>query len=201
MPSPERAAAQKSTVSLHSISKPYTHTHDTQMCHVMPLSVQELRRYTRRIRSTRHDRKPHEATQADKHGAQSAAPPPPAHTFSRHDLLGSTAGLSRAWAGKQARNGRLWPAGAAELADWPRLAKAGRGWPQLAAARGSLRRALALEEASGEPAGRRRSRPRVRASWGPGCKPPCASGTYSTREAGASSLCVPYRGPGANVSA
>ena len=27
--SPERAAAQKSTVSLHSISKPYTHT---QMC-------------------------------------------------------------------------------------------------------------------------------------------------------------------------
>jgi len=100
VPSPERAAAQKSTVSLHSISKPYTHTHDTQMCHVMPLSVQELRRYTRRIRSTRHDRKPHEATQADKHGAQSAAPPPPAHTFSRHDLLGSTAGLSRAWAGK-----------------------------------------------------------------------------------------------------
>ena len=95
--SPERAAAQKSTVSLHSISKPYTHTRHTD---VMPLCVQELRRYTRRIRSTRHDREPHEATQADKHGAQSAAPPPPAHTFSRHDLLGSTAGLSRAWAGK-----------------------------------------------------------------------------------------------------
>ena len=121
VPSPERAAAQKSTVSLHSISKPYTHT-ERCVC----LCVQELGRYTRRIRSTRHDREPHEATQADKHGAQSAAPPPPAHTFSRHDLLGSTAGLSRAWVEKQARNGRLWPAGAAEPADWPRLAAAGR---------------------------------------------------------------------------
>ena len=38
----------------------------------------------------------------------------------------------------------LWPASAAQAADWPRLAEA----------RGSLRHDLALKGASGEPAGR-----------------------------------------------
>ena len=41
----------------------------------------------------------------------------------------------------------VWPASAAQLADWSRLAEAP----------GSLRHALALREASGEPAGRRLS--------------------------------------------
>ena len=31
---------------------------------------------------------------------------------------------------------------------------------------------------------------------GPGGKPPCASGTYPTREAGTRSLYVPYEAPG-----
>ena len=34
-----------------------------------------------------------------------------------------------------------------------------------------------------------------------GCRPPCASGTYSTREAGTRRLYAPYGGPGACVSA
>eukprot|EP00964_Phaeocystis_antarctica_P135095 scaffold99440_cov63-Phaeocystis_antarctica.AAC.7 len=42
------------------------------------------------------------------------------------------------------RAGPIWPASAAQAADWPRLAEARRG----------LRRALALKGASGEPAGR-----------------------------------------------
>ena len=33
-------------------------------------------------------------------------------------------------------------------------------------------------------------------TWGPGGKPPCASGTYPTREAGTRSPYVPYGGPG-----
>ena len=41
--------------------------------------------------------------------------------------------------------GPIWPASAAQVADWPRLAEA---W-------GGLRCDLALKEASGEPAGRR----------------------------------------------
>eukprot|EP00964_Phaeocystis_antarctica_P093102 scaffold60007_cov32-Phaeocystis_antarctica.AAC.2 len=41
----------------------------------------------------------------------------------------------------------LWPARAAQAADWPRLAEA----------RGSLRHGLVLRGASGEPAGRRQS--------------------------------------------
>ena len=49
------------------------------------------------------------------------------------------------------------PGSKPEMAGYGRLARPswliGRGWPQLAAAPGSLRRALALEEASGEPAG------------------------------------------------
>ena len=36
---------------------------------------------------------------------------------------------------------------------------------------------------------------------GPWGKPPCASGTYTTREAGKRSPYVPYEGPGACVSA
>ena len=36
---------------------------------------------------------------------------------------------------------------------------------------------------------------------GPGGRPPCASGTYTTREAGTRSLYVPNGGPGAYVSA
>ena len=32
--------------------------------------------------------------------------------------------------------------------------------------------------------------PSTHGTWGPGGKPPCASGTYSAREAGARSLCV-----------
>ena len=53
----------------------------------------------------------------------------------------------------------------------------------------------------------RTQRPRlVRAAsaygtWGPGGKPPCASGTYPTREAGTRSPYVPYGGPGAYASA
>ena len=38
-------------------------------------------------------------------------------------------------------------------------------------------------------------------TWGPGGKPPCASGTYSKREAGARSPYVPFGGAGAYVSA
>ena len=48
------------------------------------------------------------------------------------------------------------PGSKPDMAGYGRLARPswliGRGWPQLAAACGSLRRALALEEASGEPA-------------------------------------------------
>ena len=42
---------------------------------------------------------------------------------------------------------------------------------------------------------------RTYSTWRPGGKPPCAAGTYSTREAGTRSLHVPYGGPGAYVSA
>ena len=42
--------------------------------------------------------------------------------------------------------------------------------------------------------------PRTYSTWGLG-KPPCASGTYPTREAGTRSLYVPNGGPGAYVSA
>ena len=38
-------------------------------------------------------------------------------------------------------------------------------------------------------------------TWGPGGKPPCASGTYPTRETGTRSPYVPNGGPGAYVSA
>ena len=43
--------------------------------------------------------------------------------------------------------------------------------------------------------------PRTYSTWGPGGKPPCASRTYSTREAGTRSPYVPYEGAGAHVSA
>ena len=43
--------------------------------------------------------------------------------------------------------------------------------------------------------------PRTYSTRGPGGKPPCASGTYSTREAGTRSPYVPYGGAGACVSA
>ena len=43
--------------------------------------------------------------------------------------------------------------------------------------------------------------PRTYSTWGPGGKPPCASGTYPTREAGTRSPYVPNGGPGAYVSA
>ena len=36
-------------------------------------------------------------------------------------------------------------------------------------------------------------------TWGPGGKPPCASGTHTTREAGTRSPYVPFGGPGAYV--
>ena len=42
---------------------------------------------------------------------------------------------------------------------------------------------------------------RTQRQWGPGGKPPCASGTYPTREAGTRSPYVPCGGPGAYVSA
>ena len=38
--------------------------------------------------------------------------------------------------------------------------------------------------------------PRTYSTWGAGGQPPCASGTYPTREAGARSPYVPYGGPG-----
>ena len=43
--------------------------------------------------------------------------------------------------------------------------------------------------------------PSAYSTRGPGGKPPCASGTYSTREAGTRSLYAPYGGAGAYVSA
>ena len=43
--------------------------------------------------------------------------------------------------------------------------------------------------------------PSTYCTWGPGGKPPCASGTYTTREAGTRSLYVPNGGAGAYVSA
>ena len=43
--------------------------------------------------------------------------------------------------------------------------------------------------------------PRTYSTWGPGGKPPCASGTYPTREAGTRSPYVPNGGPGEYVSA
>ena len=43
--------------------------------------------------------------------------------------------------------------------------------------------------------------PSTYSTRGPGGKPPCASGTYPTREAGTRSLYVPNGGPGAYASA
>ena len=43
--------------------------------------------------------------------------------------------------------------------------------------------------------------PSTYSTWGPEGKPPCASGTYATREAATRSLYVPYGGPGAYASA
>ena len=43
--------------------------------------------------------------------------------------------------------------------------------------------------------------PRTYSTRGPGGKPPCASGTYPTREAGTRGPYVPYGGPGAYASA
>jgi hypothetical protein len=43
--------------------------------------------------------------------------------------------------------------------------------------------------------------PSTYSTRGPGGKPPCASGTYPTREAGARSPYVPYGGPAAYASA
>ena len=43
--------------------------------------------------------------------------------------------------------------------------------------------------------------PSTYSTRGPGVKPPCASGTYPTREAGTRSLYVPDGGPGAYASA
>ena len=43
--------------------------------------------------------------------------------------------------------------------------------------------------------------PSAYSTRGPGGKPPCASGTYTTREAGTRSLCARYGGTGAYVSA
>ena len=43
--------------------------------------------------------------------------------------------------------------------------------------------------------------PRKCGRWYPGGKRPCTSGTYATRKAGARGFYVPFRGPGAHVSA
>ena len=43
--------------------------------------------------------------------------------------------------------------------------------------------------------------PSTYSAWGPGGRPPCASGTYTTREAGTRSPYVPNGGRGAYVSA
>ena len=73
-----------------------------------------------------------------------AAAPPAQATAGRHRASPSARGRLRSGQAPMSKTSPVWPAGAAQAADWPRLAEAS----------GSLRHDLALKPASGEPAGR-----------------------------------------------